>query len=222
MTSALLRIEMWFQPGRAAARYRAVLARVVAWRPAFAPQRVERSTDADAPDRPEPWADARWREVAELAAGDEWRAWTLFGADTAIGVAHKAVATKISLTMPRPAEDAFTLLCDLIAGLDEHDVPALAMTFDPEGKADGELVLQGLEQLADVPPAFYLDRVTVAVVGGAAALASAAAEVRELGGGVAVRVRPTSGTLSADDRKRTKAMGAALGLPRSFTAGAVT
>jgi hypothetical protein len=215
-----LRFELWFRPGRSADDYRSLLGHIVAWRPALAPREVERSTDEDAPDRPEPWVEARWREVAELAAGVRWRAWTLYSADAAIVVARKAAATKISVVMPRPAEDPFVLLCELIGRLGDAEVPALAMAIDPESKADGGLILQGLEQLADAPPVFYLDREATAAVGGAGTLAPAAAEVRELGSGVAVNLRPVFGKLTTDARSRTKTMRAALGLPRSFTATA--
>lgn len=218
-TSGRLCFALYFPPGRTADQYRHVFNHILAWRPEVAPRQLDRMTDADAPGAPEyePWADTRWPEVAALAAGDQWRSWTLFADDAALGVAHRSASTEVEIVLPPPAEDPFELLVDLIGRLDTHDVPGLAMVFDQESKQDECLIMQGLEELVSVPPAFFLDRETMAEIGDAAKLSAPAQEVRELPGGLALRVRRFYGRLTAEERARAKAMRAALGLPRSFT-----
>jgi hypothetical protein len=196
-------------------QYRALFAAIVAWNPRFAPRKLDRRTDDDAPDKPEPWSDARWADVAALAAGSEWRSWSLLGDDTAIAISRRVATTRVALVLVPPATEPFELMVDLLGRLPAGATPALAMAVDQESKQDGPLVGQGLEELRDVPPAFFLDRDRLAAIGGRAKLAEAE-EVREVAGGVAVRVRPVFGKVSADARKRTKALAAALGLPRSF------
>ena len=218
-TSERLRFALYFPPGRTADQYRHVFEHILAWRPEVAPRRLDRRTDADAVDD-EAWTDARWPEVVALAAGDQWRSWVLLSAGTALGIARTSASTRITIVLDRPAEDPFELLVDLIDLIgrhDTHDVPAFAMVFDQESKQDEDLISQGLEELVNVPPAFFLDRQTLAEIGDAAKLAAPAQEVRELPGGLAVRVRRFYGRLTADERARAKAMRAAMGLPRSFT-----
>lgn len=221
MTAQRLRIELCFPLDRTPEQYRQVLQQILAWRPDLAPRELERSSDADAPDRPEPWTDARWAEVAALAAGDRPRSWSLVSEDGALVIARERACTRISIVMPRPSADPFEVLVRLVERFEPRDVPAFAMAFDPESKQDEGLIMQGLERLADVPPVFYADRRTALALGGAGKLSSGAQEVRDVHGGVAVRVRRVYGRLTADDRARGKAMRSILGLPRSLAGGAL-
>ena len=195
-----------------------MLQQIIAWQPDLAPREIERSSDADAPDRPEPWTESREDELVALAAGDRWRSWTLYSADGALIVAHERASTKISVVLRHP--DPCAALTDLVTRLGALYVPSLAMAFDPESKQDEDLIEQGLERLADVPPTFFVDRQTSALIGGAAALSAGAREIREVHGGLVVCVRDVFGRPTPEDRARSKTMRQQLGLPRSFV-GAV-
>ncbi len=211
MTAARLRIELDFSPGRSADRFRRALLEIVAWRRELAPRSLERSSDADAPAEPEIWTDARWDDVAMLAAGDAPRSWSLFASDAALVVARERASTRISIVLPRPADDPFTLLASLLGELGTRDVPALAMAFDPESR-DERFILQGIERLDDVPPILFLEGRLLASVGGAERLLSAAPEARSVAGGVLVR--------AGQDRAR-ETLRTLLALPRSFSGGEV-
>src|SRR5512139_3628560 len=211
-TESRLRITLEFITA-SSEQYRALFAAIVAWSPQFAPRRLDRMTDDDAPDEAEPWSDARWVDVAAVAAGTKWRSWSLLGDDAGIAVSRHVATTSIELVLAPPSTDPFELVVDLIGRLPL--VPALAFAVDQESKQDGALVGQGLHELRDVPPVFFLDAARLAAIGGRGVLAGAE-ETRELAGGVAVRVRPVIGNASAEAKKRTKMLASTLGLPRSF------
>src|SRR5579883_599496 len=91
-----LRVELWFRPDPSPERWRRVLAAVGAWEPRVAPREVERSSDADAPSRAEPWSEARLDELCRRCAIAEPLAWTLLGDEGAVQVAREPLQLKRS------------------------------------------------------------------------------------------------------------------------------
>ncbi len=212
MTNQTLRVELCFRPNPFAARWLQVLPVVWAWEPRVKPSRLERLSDAEFSGRPEPWTEAFAEELARRCASEPPLAWMLFGEEGALRVAHEGSYVKLSVILTPPPVELASWFLRLIELFPEEQRPALAMLFDPESKQDGELIMQGLDQLFDVPPLFYIDGQAATQLGGLERMKNAPVDVREAPGGLMFLVRPPIGRALPQDREQAKAMRSYLGL----------
>lgn len=190
MNRATLAIDLCFHPAGGPAGWDAVLHALRGWLPGFRPDEVDRLSDQDWRGT-EPWSEQRWGgRLAVGLAGPSRFAWTLFhtAAGTAITVARHRDEVRLAVAMPPPAADTVTLLLDLLRRLPTP--PELALVYDPESPEDGELRMQGMRELADLPPVLYLGAEAARAVGGVdRARKAPALGVAEHAGGVVLRAR---------------------------------
>jgi hypothetical protein len=224
--SQKLNTDLFFGPDPSPDRWLTLLDTVTSWAPRAAPRQLERDSDADWNGQRESWTASRRQELANRCAGDASFAWSLYGDNAALLAAREPHYVKVSVILPAPEIEPGEWLRRLLNSLADSPPLKLAMLLDPDSLEDSKLMLQGPERLTDIPPIFYLDHSTMALLGGPQRLRHAPVDVEDVPGGLLFRVRPPFGPPSPASRANTKAMRAYLGIsartPLSLIAGGDT
>jgi hypothetical protein len=212
----ILDIELRLRPNGSPAAWEAMLAALMDWNAQLVPTHVDRLSDLDAGEAPEPWTAVLAARLAQRCAKGGHFAWELMREDdddVGLSVSGRAHEIQLSLALADPPSDLRDYFFGLLRVLPPARQPALAMLFDRYSD-DAECVMQGLRGVSIVPPMLYLDAQAIATAGGAAHLRAAPCRIADgPAGGILLVMRASIWKHpSASDRKTIVAVAQHLGI----------
>ena len=155
----ILDIELRLRPNGSPAPWEAVLAALMDWNVQLEPTHVDRLSDLDAGEAPEPWTPVLAARLAQRCAEGGHFAWELMREDdddVGLSVSGRDHEIQLSLALADPPSDLRDYFLGLLRVFPPAMLPALAMLFDRYSD-DAECVMQGLRGVSIVPPMLYLD-----------------------------------------------------------------